>query len=217
MRPFVIVTAAGLGNLSARDRGRLGLGVAEQFGGFVLGAEFQQAIIVACCWACWRSGNGNICACGRPCNEPRLPPSAALLAHPRGRRLAAPFVFPDYSNEIAVLWLMIVFASTWDILGARWATIPSATSSSSEPGCTSAPSSRSGFTTTWGCTVLGRPHHPYLFFPPRSISPGFALGTVVAGIVLGGARPRPPAGSCSNCAAPISRSARSALPSRRPS
>ena len=33
--------------------------------------------------------------------------------------IIAPFVFPDYSNEIAVLWLMIVFASTWDILGGQ--------------------------------------------------------------------------------------------------
>jgi branched-chain amino acid transport system permease protein len=31
----------------------------------------------------------------------------------------APFLFPDYSNEIALLWLMIVFASTWDILGGQ--------------------------------------------------------------------------------------------------
>jgi branched-chain amino acid transport system permease protein len=31
----------------------------------------------------------------------------------------APFLFPDYSNEVAVLWLMIVFASTWDILGGQ--------------------------------------------------------------------------------------------------
>jgi branched-chain amino acid transport system permease protein len=33
--------------------------------------------------------------------------------------LIAPFLFPDYSNEIAVLWLMIIFASTWDILGGQ--------------------------------------------------------------------------------------------------
>ncbi|MFI4982172.1 MAG: branched-chain amino acid ABC transporter permease, partial [Nevskiales bacterium] len=33
--------------------------------------------------------------------------------------LVAPFAFPTYSNEIAVLWLMIVFASTWDILGGQ--------------------------------------------------------------------------------------------------
>lgn len=33
--------------------------------------------------------------------------------------IAAPFLFPDYSNEVAVLWLMILFASTWDILGGQ--------------------------------------------------------------------------------------------------
>jgi branched-chain amino acid transport system permease protein len=33
--------------------------------------------------------------------------------------IAAPLLFPDYSNQIAVLWLMIVFASTWDILGGQ--------------------------------------------------------------------------------------------------
>ena len=38
-----------------------------------------------------------------------------LILLPAG--IIAPFVFPAYSNEIAVLWLMIVFASTWDILG----------------------------------------------------------------------------------------------------
>lgn len=32
---------------------------------------------------------------------------------------AAPFLFADYSNEIALLWLMILFASTWDILGGQ--------------------------------------------------------------------------------------------------
>lgn len=33
--------------------------------------------------------------------------------------LIAPFALPGYSNEIAVLWLMILFASTWDILGGQ--------------------------------------------------------------------------------------------------
>jgi branched-chain amino acid transport system permease protein len=33
--------------------------------------------------------------------------------------IAAPLLFPDYSNQIAVLWLMIVFALTWDILGGQ--------------------------------------------------------------------------------------------------
>jgi branched-chain amino acid transport system permease protein len=33
--------------------------------------------------------------------------------------MAAPMLFPDYTNQIAVLWLMIVFALTWDILGGQ--------------------------------------------------------------------------------------------------
>ncbi len=46
IRAFVIVTAAGLGNLPGVVLSGFGLGIAEQFGGFVLGAEFQQAIVV---------------------------------------------------------------------------------------------------------------------------------------------------------------------------
>jgi branched-chain amino acid transport system permease protein len=33
--------------------------------------------------------------------------------------VAAPLLFPHYSNQIAVLWLMVVFALTWDILGGQ--------------------------------------------------------------------------------------------------
>ncbi len=47
IRAFVIVTAAGLGNLPGVIVTGLGLGMAEQFGGFILGAEFQQAIVVS--------------------------------------------------------------------------------------------------------------------------------------------------------------------------
>ena len=46
IRAFVVVTAAGLGNLPGVIAAGLGLGVFEQFGGFVLGAEFQQALVV---------------------------------------------------------------------------------------------------------------------------------------------------------------------------
>jgi branched-chain amino acid transport system permease protein len=47
IRSFVIVTAAGLGNLPGVILVGLGLGVAEQYGGFVLGAELQQFTVVA--------------------------------------------------------------------------------------------------------------------------------------------------------------------------
>ena len=46
IRSFVIVVAAGLGNLPGVISAALGLGIAEQYGGFVLGAEFQQATVV---------------------------------------------------------------------------------------------------------------------------------------------------------------------------
>jgi branched-chain amino acid transport system permease protein len=45
IRSFVIVTAAGFGNMPGVILTGFALGVAEQFGGFVLGAEFQQAIV----------------------------------------------------------------------------------------------------------------------------------------------------------------------------
>ncbi len=47
IRAFVIVTAAGLGNLPGVIIAGLGLGVAEQYSGFVLGAELQQFTVVA--------------------------------------------------------------------------------------------------------------------------------------------------------------------------
>ena len=46
VRAFVIVTAAGLGNLPGVILMGLGLGAIEQYSGFVLGAQFQQATVV---------------------------------------------------------------------------------------------------------------------------------------------------------------------------
>jgi branched-chain amino acid transport system permease protein len=46
IRAFVIVTAAGLGNLPGVIIAGLGLGVAEQYSGFILGAELQQFTVV---------------------------------------------------------------------------------------------------------------------------------------------------------------------------
>lgn len=46
IRAFVIVTAAGFGNLWGVIAAAFGLGIAEQYGGFVFGAELQQATVV---------------------------------------------------------------------------------------------------------------------------------------------------------------------------
>ncbi len=47
IRAFVIVTTAGLGNLAAVIVAALGLGVAEQYAGFTLGAQLQQFTVVS--------------------------------------------------------------------------------------------------------------------------------------------------------------------------
>lgn len=47
IRAFVIVTAAGLGNLPGVILAGLGLGVAEQYAGFTLGAQMQQFTVVS--------------------------------------------------------------------------------------------------------------------------------------------------------------------------
>ena len=46
IRAFVIVTAAGLGNLPGVIAVGFGMGVIEQFCGFIIGAAYQQAIVV---------------------------------------------------------------------------------------------------------------------------------------------------------------------------
>ena len=33
--------------------------------------------------------------------------------------IVAPFVFPNYTSQIAILWIMILFALTWDIMGGQ--------------------------------------------------------------------------------------------------
>jgi branched-chain amino acid transport system permease protein len=46
IRAFVIVTAAGLGNLPGVIAMGFGISVIEQYGGFIIGAAYQQAIVV---------------------------------------------------------------------------------------------------------------------------------------------------------------------------
>ena len=50
-------------------------------------------------------------------NSATLQPLAIWLMLAAG--IAAPLLFPDYSTQFAVLWLMIVFSLTWDILGGQ--------------------------------------------------------------------------------------------------
>ena len=47
VRSFMIVIIAGLGNVAAVLAAAVGLGVAENFAGFILGAEYQAAFVFA--------------------------------------------------------------------------------------------------------------------------------------------------------------------------
>jgi branched-chain amino acid transport system permease protein len=47
LRSFMIVVVAGLGNVAAVIASALGLGTAENFAGFILGAEYQAAFVFA--------------------------------------------------------------------------------------------------------------------------------------------------------------------------
>lgn len=48
-------------------------------------------------------------------NQKSLALYAAILAF----GVAAPFLFPGYTTQIAILWMMILFALTWDIVGGQ--------------------------------------------------------------------------------------------------
>ena len=36
-----------------------------------------------------------------------------------GAGVIAPFIFPNYTSQIAILWIMILFALTWDVMGGQ--------------------------------------------------------------------------------------------------
>ena len=36
-----------------------------------------------------------------------------------GAGIIAPFIFPNYTSQIAILWIMILFALTWDVMGGQ--------------------------------------------------------------------------------------------------
>ena len=48
-----------------------------------------------------------------------IPHSVLLYGIVIAAGIAAPFVFPNYTFQIAVLWVMILFALTWDIMGGQ--------------------------------------------------------------------------------------------------
>jgi ABC-type branched-subunit amino acid transport system permease subunit len=62
--------------------------------------------------------------------------------------IVAPFIFPNYTFQLAMLWVMITFALTWDILGGQMGYNSLGNIFFSAPACISARWSRSGCITT---------------------------------------------------------------------
>ena len=142
------------------------------------------------------------------------PTSAAVLAHLRRQRDRAIFL-PSYSNEIAVLWLMILFASTWDMLGGQMGYNSLGNIVFFGAGMYICAIIQIGLFYDVGMYTSGA-RTTHIVFTTAQYFTGLALGTVAAGIAARRWRSWP-AGSCSACAGLISPSARSGSRSPRPS
>ena len=119
IRLFVVVTAAGFGNLPGVIAAGFGMGVFEQFGGFVLGAQYQQALIVllllivlAVRQIAEPSG-----ASGRAMSSRSLQPLHILAAAARRRRGAAAVSELHQPDRRALADDRVRL--TWDILGGQ--------------------------------------------------------------------------------------------------
>ncbi len=110
VRSFMIVIIAGLGNVAAVLAAALGLGVAENFAGFIFGAEYQAAFVFVLLVVIPRAEVSAV----------KAPPlrhigAVAVVA----LAILAPVFVPAYRSQLALLWVMIVFALTWDLLGGQ--------------------------------------------------------------------------------------------------
>jgi branched-chain amino acid transport system permease protein len=96
--------------------------------------------------------------------------------------VAAPMLFPDYTNQIAVLWLMIVFALTWDILGGQMGYNSLGNIFFFGAGMYVSAVTQIGLFYDVGVyTSAARTTH--IAFSPSQYFTGFALGTAAGGLV----------------------------------
>ena len=142
-----------------------------------------------------------------------LPPQSPPFRHPRGR-VIAPFLFPDYTNEIAVLWLMIVFASTWDMLGGQMGYNSLGNIFFFGAGMYICAIVQIGLYYDVDMYTSGA-RTTHIVFTNAQYFTGFASARSWPASAPR-CSPSSPAGSCSACAGPISPSARWASPSPRP-
>jgi branched-chain amino acid transport system permease protein len=96
--------------------------------------------------------------------------------------VAAPLLFPAYTNQIAVLWLMIVFASTWDILGGQMGYNSLGNIFFFGAGMYTCAVVQIGLYYDVGMYTSGA-RTTHIAFTTAQYFTGFAIGTVAAGIV----------------------------------
>ena len=95
---------------------------------------------------------------------------------------AAPLLFPAYTNQVAVLWLMIVFASTWDILGGQMGYNSLGNIFFFGAGMYTSAVVQIGLYYDVGMYTSGA-RTTHIVFTTAQYFTGFALGTIAAGVV----------------------------------
>ena len=95
--------------------------------------------------------------------------------------VAAPLLFPAYTNQVAVLWLMIVFASTWDILGGQMGYNSLGNIFFFGAGMYTSAVVQIGLYYDVGMYTSGA-RTTHIVFTTAQYFTGFALGTVAAGV-----------------------------------
>jgi branched-chain amino acid transport system permease protein len=98
--------------------------------------------------------------------------------------VAAPLLFPAYTNQVAVLWLMIVFASTWDILGGQMGYNSLGNIFFFGAGMYTSAVVQIGLFYDVGMYTSGA-RTTHIVFTTAQYFTGFALGTVAAAITAG--------------------------------
>lgn len=115
-------------------------------------------------------------------NAARLEPLAFLALLAVG--IGGPLLAPAYSNQLSVLWMMIVFASTWDMLGGQMGYNSLGNIFFFGAGMYAAAIVQIGLYYNVGVyTAPGRTTH--IAFTASQYFTGFAIGTLLGGVAAG--------------------------------
>ena len=112
------MTAAGLGNLPAVIGTGFGLGLIEQYTGIIMGAEYQvaAAVVMLLVVLIWRQISNASSKTGGVVMSNKTKTFISRYPCSWGYW---PAVLPQYTQQMAVMWVMVLMASTWDLLGGQ--------------------------------------------------------------------------------------------------